>query len=315
MRRLLAACVVVAALAGGPAARAALKAEPAAIDFGARRQDQTLVAEVTLTNPDAAPIDILEVLPDCSCTAGTLEKSRLGPGESTRLHLTLATRGYTGVLHRGVRLQTSAGDLEIPMTVTVTLFKNWLMDPTTVVLPPSQKGAEAAVNVTFTHTGPGEARLGKITCDPDWLKAESVRVDDRTVRVRFTKGVRAPAGNHAVAVRVTTSAADEPRLDFKVFVPVVSALRIAPNPIILPSVPVGGETAREIVIEGWTHSAPPRLELPRGTATPPVEKPDGWHFEVRVKPAEPGPSTQLLRVYSDDGLEAEVPVIARATVR
>ena len=79
----------------------------------------------------------------------------------------------------------------------------------------------------------------------------------------------------------------------------------------LPTVKVGQTSMRELVLQGWPGAVAPRLELARGTARLLGHDGDRWHFEVAETAAAPGPSTQLLRVYDGDSLEAELPVILR----
>jgi len=296
----------------GAEARAQLKAEPASLDLGRRQQEQVVAAEVRLTNAGAGPLEIVAVTADCSCTAGTPEKRTLAPGESTQLKIAVQTRTYLGPLHRNIRVQTSAGELTLPIELNISLYKSWELSPAVALIPPSPKGREAKLPITLQYTGGDKASLGKIVCAPAWLEAAATSEDGKTFSIALVKPATAPAGNHSVKVTVETSDPAEPLLTFTVFVPVTSDLRITPNPVVLPTVKVGQPTTREIVIRGWSGAGEPRLELSLGQAKKLGREGDLLHFEITVAPVAPGPFTQLLRIYDGEKLEVEIPVLLRA---
>jgi hypothetical protein len=292
--------------------RAQLKADPSSLAFGRRQQEQVVAAEVKLTNAGATALEITGVLADCSCTVATPEKRTLAPGETTLLKISVETRAYQGVLHRKIHVQTSAGELTIPIELTVSLFKSWLLEPSTIVIAPSQKGREAEMEVTLQYTGGEKAELGKIVCSPSWLEAVAESADGKRFRIKLTKHADTPAGNFTVKVVVPTSDPVEPSLTFNVFVPVLSTLRVVPNPVVLPTVKVGQPTAREISLLGWSGTDTPRLELALGQAKDLGREGDKFRFEISVTPIASGPLTQLLQIYDGEKLEAEIPVILRA---
>jgi len=292
--------------------RAQLKADPASVDLGRHQQEQVVTTEVKLTNSGTGTLEITGVSADCSCTAATPEKRTLAPGESTVLKISVETRAYQGLLHRNVRVQTSAGEFTLPIELTVSLYKSWVLSPSPVLLPPSQKGREASLQATLQYSGADKVHIDKITCSPDWLEATASSEDGKTFVLSLLKRADAPAGNHTVKVVVETSAPAEPSLTLNVFVPVASSLRITPNPVVLPTVKVGQPTTREIVIQGWSVASDPRLELTRGQGRKLARVGDRVSFELSVTSDVPGPFTQLLRIYDGEKLEVEIPVILRA---
>lgn len=307
----IALCLYLAV--GSTAAWAGLAAEPAAVDLGRCQQEQTLAIQVKLTNNGTGPVDIRSVAGDCSCTAAAPGKQTLAAGESTALEIKVETRGYIGRLRRTIRVQTSDGDLTIPIDMNVTLFKNWTLEPATVVVPPSPKGQEASVRVVLQHVGATTPeRLGAISCTPDWLRAESAAPEGKNFSLNFVKPADAPAGNYTVKVEVATNDPAEPRIAFNVFVPITSSLRVIPNPVVFPTVKAGQTAVREITIQGWTSSGTPQLVLTKGEARLLGHEDGKFRYELTVTPGAPGPFTQLLRIYDGEKLEAELPLIARS---
>jgi hypothetical protein len=227
------------------------------------------------------------------------------------MKIAVETRAYQGLIHRNVRVSTTTGELTIPIEMTVSMFQSWLLEPATIVLTPSQKGHEITMPVALRYTANGQAKLGEITCTPDWLEIVPTSDDGRLYSLKLVKRADAPAGNHTVRVAVETSDPQEPRLSFNVFVPITSALRVMPNPAVLPTVKVGQSTVREIVVYGWTAPGEPRLELAQGAVRALGREGDKLRFEISVVPVASGPLTQLLRIYDGEKLEAEIPVILR----
>lgn len=119
MRRLLVAGFVsaglLAALAapqpslGGDEAAAAprIRVEPEAFDFGKTLPEKTLRKEFTLRNFGEAELVIEGVSTTCGCTAAITAKTRLAPGDSTQLSVTLETRSYSGKLERQVLVRSN----------------------------------------------------------------------------------------------------------------------------------------------------------------------------------------------------------------
>ena len=271
-----------------------------------------MTAEVTLTNAGNGPLEIVAVTADCSCTAATPDKRTLAPSESTPLKISVQTRSYLGTLHRNVRVQTSAGELTIPIELIVSPYKSWQLEPAVALIPPSPKGREAKLQIALKYLGAEKMSVSKIVCTPSWLDASATSEDGKTFTIALVKPADAPAGNHSVKLVVETSDKGEPLLTLNVFVPVTSDTRITPNPVVLPTVKVGQPTTREIVIHGWTGSGEPRLELSLGQARKLESEGGRLHFEVAITPVAPGPFTQLLRIYDGEKLETEIPVLLRA---
>jgi Protein of unknown function (DUF1573) len=322
--------LLVLALVGGAAeTRAQVKAEPTRVDLGKLKQDVTASAEVQLSNPGSQPIELLGTSADCGCTVATLKTKTLAPGEHTSLGISIQTRNYQGILHRNVRVQTSAGDITIPVDMTVIPYEHWTLVPPTVVMPSSLKDQPAITQATLQYTGEGKAELGKIECTPAWIKATTKTEDGKNFTVRLAKKADAPAGNHSIKVIFETSDLIDPRVTLNVFMPVTTssdaanqgdtsspvplvALRVVPSPIIMPTVTVGQTSTKEFTLQGWRGAAAPRIEVLRGQVKLIRRQAGELGYEISFTPTRPGPATPVMRVFDGEKLELEVPVIFRA---
>jgi hypothetical protein len=106
---LLAAASVVSPAGGSAAEQKAprIRVEPEAFDFGKALPDKTLRKEFTLSNFGDAPLVIENVSTTCGCTAALTSDTRLEPGSSTVLRVSLETRSYSGKVERQVLVRSN----------------------------------------------------------------------------------------------------------------------------------------------------------------------------------------------------------------
>ncbi len=292
-------------------ARAQLTAEPAEVDLGRHGQEKTVEARVTLANSGTETLQILDVRADCSCTAGTPEKTTLAPGERTTLSIKMETRSYTGEITRRVTLLTSKGECVVPVRVTVLAYENWALDKQMLSLPPSGRAESVSGSVVLTYLKTNDVAVTGFVAGHPWLTAETVRRADGRFEVLVTKQAGAPAGNHLTTFAVLTNDAVNPRVEFKVYAAVSSAVRVKPGTLVMPVGVVGAESRLKAELLGWENSLPPRFDVKDGAVTVLGKGEEGLLFELAITPRSVGASTQLLRIYAGEELELEVPVIFR----
>jgi len=303
--------LTVAGVASAVSMNAQIVAEPGEIDLGRRSQQQVVESKVALVNSGKEAVTIYDVQADCSCTVGTLGKQSLAPGERTELAIKTETRNYQGEITRRVVMRTSAGDVAVPVKVTVAAYERWDVKPPLITLAPSVRGKGVAGEVTLTHLGTEAVDVTTVDANPAWVKGVVTRRGEREFVVTLAKKADAPAGHHMVKMTAVTTDAVNPQVSFNVFMTVTSAVRVKPSPLVLPVGKTGKETRLRAELLGWDGDLPPRLELSRGTATLLGHGTEGLAFEIAVTPEKAGAMTQLLKIYAGDQLELEVAVILR----
>lgn len=294
-----------------------LKIEPGEIDFGTKSQNLHLEAEVKLTNTTDKPLDILNVASDCSCTAGEPKQQKLAPGASTTMPVAMDTRQYQGTVARRLTIFTSAGSAELRVRATIRAFENWEVVPTPVMLPTSLRNQEASALVSANYLGAENITVLGATTDRAWLRAEhNVEAGRKGGSVVLRKLATAPAGPQQAQVFLKTNDPKNPQLALKVFVPVVSAAKVAPNPIILPTVKAGTAAVREVTVSGWEEATPPEAKLALGSVEAKGRQPNGdYVFTVSLTPTTAGMSTQMLQLADASSVLIEVPVILKAEAK
>lgn len=113
-RRVLLGLVAAALLAAGAASGRTeeqktprIRVEPETFDFGKALPARTLRKEFTLSNFGDAALVIENVSTTCGCTAALASDTKLAPGSSTMLRVTLETRSYSGKLERQVLVRSN----------------------------------------------------------------------------------------------------------------------------------------------------------------------------------------------------------------
>lgn len=113
-RRVLLGLLAAALLAAGAASGRTeeqktprIRVEPETFDFGKALPAKTLRKEFTLSNFGDAALVIENVSTTCGCTAALASDTKLAPGSSTMLRVTLETRSYSGKLERQVLVRSN----------------------------------------------------------------------------------------------------------------------------------------------------------------------------------------------------------------
>jgi len=103
----LAAAAVPAPALGAEDSAPRISVDPEAFDFGKAQPGKTLRKEFTLANYGAALLVIENVSTTCGCTAALASDTKLKPGASTQLRVTLETRSYSGRVERQVLVRSN----------------------------------------------------------------------------------------------------------------------------------------------------------------------------------------------------------------
>jgi hypothetical protein len=290
--------------------------EPAAVDFGIAGPNLHLETEVKVTNATDRTLSILGVSSDCSCTAGELRQRTLAPGETSTMPVAFDTRQYQGAVQRRLTVRTSAGDAELPVRATIRLFENWEITPSPVIVPASVRRDASALEVTARYVGTASIKLVAATTDQPWLTAE-LKASPTGGSVVLRKLTPAPVGTHQVYLTLKTSDPTQPQLVVQVLVPVISAARVLPNPIVLPTVQAGSPTSIEVRVSGWEETTAPVARLASGQVQAQGQRANGdYVFHVTAIPTRGGLSTQMLQLGVDENsVLLEVPVILRAETK
>jgi hypothetical protein len=84
----------------------AAEADPYSWDFGRVKEGKILKHDFVLKNDSSRTVKIKDVDTSCGCTASTVKKNTLSPGESTIIEVKFNTKGYAGPTQQFVYVNT-----------------------------------------------------------------------------------------------------------------------------------------------------------------------------------------------------------------
>jgi hypothetical protein len=158
-------CVLVAllALAVSPIAAPLLELQESMFDFGYAPQNSQISHVFWLKSIGTDSLKITKVIPGCGCTQAPIEKSDLGPGDSTRLEIIFNTKSYSGAISKSPRIETNTGD----SIIRVQIKANCLVRPdstypvqfTPYKVDISQFGETVRNEMAFTITNVSDTNL------------------------------------------------------------------------------------------------------------------------------------------------------------
>ncbi len=308
-RRLLVFILLLTAVGADGWARVSFS--PELLDIGRVGQHASFERTVQVTNTGAAPLEILSVEPDCSCTLVIPEKRVLAAGESTPMKVVVESRSYQGEVIRRIKLSTSAGDEILMVKMNIAPLGDWNIAAYPIMFTRSQRKAEARLGVRLSPAEPGQPVTTLVSAETGaaWLEAEIVPVGNPGgYELKLLRKAGAPAGMLKTEVRIHTASPDHAALVIPVFAPVASATRVSPNPLTLPRVRVG-ETAEAVFrVIAWEGENPPTLRL-EGAEIAATESGDGYRVTLRVR--REGVETRVLRIDDGEVRVLETPVIVQ----
>lgn len=306
--------VVTAGFCSPARAGASLTFSPATLDLGRQTQNQLIEREVMLVNSGDAPLEILKVVADCGCTTPTLKETTLAPGASAPLAVRFDTRSYVGDVRRRIQLSTSAGFYTLELSTKVSPWKDWELAPLPVMVPPSlmDQTVSAEVSVIYHGALPAVA-LTSVSTDLPWLTAQLKPADKGLPAISLSKSIEAPVGTHTATLTLATSDPAQPVLTATVLVAVVSPVRIAPSPIVLPRSAAGTEVSATFKVLGWNEPAPPELQSEHGTLSYLGETGGEHTFRISRTAESAGNTRWLIKLKRAGRTELAVPISHTST--
>ncbi len=203
-------------------------------DFGTIKQGERVETEFIIENSGDAELRLLRIKPACSCTLVATPKTRLAPGQKSRLRVAFDSSGKRGDLAYPVML-TSNDPLqrERHLTLKVRVAVELELRPAVVYLSPGVKGRTLTRRVELVNHGLRPLRLIGLESSRPAIHAvaDSLNLPPGG-RVTLTLTLQLPAtGRDGFSGRLTllTDHPDYPRLFLPVQVGEPGARRIRPT--------------------------------------------------------------------------------------
>jgi hypothetical protein len=223
----------VFALTGGPGRAApatpCLALPETSFDFGQVYEDKGLTHTFVVRNPGRAPLEILEVDPDCACTVADYDR-RIPPGGQG--HVTLSIKPYS-VLHQFIKkTKVWVNDPAQPLVVfTLTGVVNPIIEikPSHIIRfrGTLQENLQSQVRFISHLPTPWEIKAYR-TNIPDKIEV-ILRVEEpHRVYVLEVRNKSREVGHYAGRIDLATTSLKRPRLIVRVFADLYPPSAVSP---------------------------------------------------------------------------------------
>ena len=143
--------------------------------------DSPLKADLKLYNKGDKTLEIVSVKPGCSCTTAPLDKTKIEPGDSTTMKITLDVGKYNGKqIHKTITITTNESvnpvklvDLNALVINSVTFFPT-----SSIKLGLVKLGTESVVKIVMTNETGHDIKIKDMEISPSNL---SVNIKKNTV--------------------------------------------------------------------------------------------------------------------------------------
>lgn len=209
-----------------------LRLAAAEYDFGTVSQGSLVTHEFELENAGKGPLHIQRIVPACGCTASSVDKDFIAPGETGKVKVEFDTSGFSGEKVKTVRLYTND-----PEQLSTLLRLKGVVQPDVVVEPKRvyfgdllEGGEESRRTKIVTVQAREEAKitLGEVSSRSKKLEVELLESSKKRKKIRVTVLGDADRGELRERVVVQVSGGKQRSVNIPVFASVKGPLRIRP---------------------------------------------------------------------------------------
>ncbi|RMG44748.1 MAG: DUF1573 domain-containing protein [Candidatus Dadabacteria bacterium] len=229
---LLVCCLSISASAEEEKKLPKLEIPNAEYDFGSVSQGTVVSHDFLIKNKGNAPLVIQRIVPACGCTASTLEKNRVAPGEETVVHVEFDTSGFSGEKYKTVRLYSN--DFDQPSALLAlkgVVEPDVIVEPRRVYFGEVVKGVTPAdlsrIVVVKVRKGSG-AKITSVSTFSDVLNVEELfsSPSEKRLKISLSDTVRLGELRDRVIVGIKGSRINS--INIPVFASVKGPIRLRP---------------------------------------------------------------------------------------
>lgn len=235
------------------------------VDFGVVARGADTQQRVLITNPYKQAVNISGVRTTCGCSAAKPSQSRLEPGETAYVEVTMDTRRFMRRKDSNVIVtfdQPAFAEVRIPITAYIRT--DVVLTPGSANFGPVPAGEEVRRTIKVAYAGRESWTLQEVRGQNEHLTAEMVETGRGGGRVNYEVHIvlksTAPIGTFREQLTLVTDDANSP------FVPLLVEAQIEPDITITPAVVAlglltpGQEKTVNVVLRGRKPFAIEKIE-------------------------------------------------------
>ncbi len=201
-------------------------------DFGAVSQGSKVSHEFVIENKGEGALHIQRVVPACGCTASTVDKDFIQPGESGKVHVEFDTTGFSGEKIKTVRLYTNDPDnLSAILSLRGTIEPDVLVQPKRLYFGEILQGgieAKRTKTVTVTAREGSQVKLGEVSTRSKHVDIKLLESNSKEKRFQVTLGPDMKLGEFRDRIVVRVSGTKQRAVNIPLFASLKGPLRIRP---------------------------------------------------------------------------------------
>lgn len=298
--------------------KGSLLSEPSSLDLGRSKPGHIVEASARVINNSDVAVDILSIAADCGCTTATMKNHTIAPGFAEEMTVLVSPGTAQGELRRNVTVESTGGNIVIPIKLFVTDNEKWQVEPSVLVL------RERTSKTSLRYLGRNSVQLGAATASPDILDIAVNKRGENDYELVFAKKDPKLAEFRSVKVSVATSDKEESAISLVIFIPQGtsgteaatqqsdSVLRAHPSSINLGSVEVGRSASGQFSLTGWRSATRPTVSVKHGSVVLKEDTGTELRYEIMWAPPIVGYLSNTLSIFDGNTLKLEIPVTVRS---
>jgi hypothetical protein len=156
-------------------------------DFGDIDKGDKVTHEFAFENAGKSDLTISDVKPSCGCTTATPEKATYKPGEKGVIPVTFDSGRFSGVFSKTITVTSNdEANPKIQLKIKGKILQDINIEPSRLNLVNVKRGVDLEKEILVSTDRMEKVEVTKVTANIDYLTFDTVRVDDRNVKVMVT---------------------------------------------------------------------------------------------------------------------------------
>jgi hypothetical protein len=229
-------------------------------DFGTVARGADTVFKFPIKNIYKQDVELVSVRSSCGCTSPTLEGKLLKTGETGYVVASFNTRTFTGIHGATLTVTIAWFDNgirrtgEAQMRVDGNIRGDVVFQPGAIRFENVDQGAASEQTAQVKYAGRGDWQVVDVRGATDEIEVELTERQRNAGQVVYDLLVRlkdsAPTGYFNQQLVLVTNDERNPRIPLHVEGHVVPGISVAPEPLVLGSVPRGETVSKRVVVRG-----------------------------------------------------------------
>ncbi len=156
-------------------------------NFGTVEKGEKVSYEYEFTNSGNAELEIKDVKPTCGCTTAKPEKLNYDKGETGKIAVTFDSTRFAGAITKTIVVVSNDPDTpRMQLKLTGKILQEVDANPVSLAIPNVKRSDIIEREITLSTGMLDKLEISEVKSNLDFLKLETVRVDDKTYKIKVS---------------------------------------------------------------------------------------------------------------------------------